>query len=46
MKYIIDLDALKECLYLLPTSYLEIGSVDLKDVIKMIDKFPKEKVNE
>lgn len=43
MKYIIDLDALKDCLDLLPTSYSDIGSVDLNDVKKMIDRFPKEK---
>ena len=43
MKYIIDLDALKDCLDLLPTSYSDIGFVDLNDVKKMIDRFPKEK---
>ena len=43
MKYIIDIDALKECLDLLPTSYSDIGSVELSDVKKMIDRFPKEK---
>lgn len=42
MKYIIDIDALKDCLDLLPTSYSDIGSVDLNDVKKMIDRFPKE----
>lgn len=46
MKYIIDIDALKDCLDLLPTSYTEIGSVDLHDVHAMIDRFPKEKVEE
>lgn len=43
MKYIIDIDALKECLDLLPTSYSDIGYVELEDVFKMIDRFPKEK---
>jgi hypothetical protein len=42
MKYIIDIDALKECLDLLPTS----GVVDIKDVQKMIDAFPKDKLND
>lgn len=42
MKYIIDIDALKDCLDLLPTSFSDIGCVELKDVIKMIDRFPKE----
>lgn len=44
MKYIIDIDALKDCLDLLPTSYSDVGYVELSDVKKMIDKFPKEKV--
>ena len=43
MKYIIDIDALKDCLDLLPTSYSDVGCVELKDVYKMIDRFPKEK---
>ena len=43
MKYIIDIDALKDCLDLLPTSYSDIGSVELNDVKRMIDRFPKEK---
>lgn len=43
MKYIIDIDALKECLDLLPTSFSDIGYVELEDVFKMIDRFPKEK---
>lgn len=43
MNYIIDIDALKECLDLLPTSFSDIGYVELKDVYKMIDRFPKEK---
>lgn len=42
MKYIIDIDALKDCLDLLPTSYSDIGYVDLIDVKKLIDRFPKE----
>lgn len=46
MKYIIDLDALKNCLDLLPTSYSDPGCVDLCDVKKMIDQFPKDKVND
>lgn len=46
MKYIIDLDALKNCLDLLPTSYSDPDYVDLCDVKKMIDQFPKDKVNE
>lgn len=43
MKYIIDIDALKECLDLLPRSYSDVGYVELSDVNKMIDAFPKEK---
>ena len=43
MKYIIDINALKDCLDLLPTSCSDIGCVELSDVKKMIDKFPKEK---
>lgn len=46
MKYIIDLDALKDCLNLLPTSYAAIGYVDLNDVEKMIDAFPKDEYEE
>ena len=42
MKYIIDIDALKECLDLLPV-YYDPNVVDLRDVKKLIDKFPKEK---
>lgn len=44
MKYIVDIDALKDCLDLLPTSYSDVGYVDLDDVMKMIDRFPKEEV--
>lgn len=43
MKYIIDIDALKDCLDLLPSSYSDPDYVDLGDVKKMIDRFPKEK---
>ena len=44
MKYVIDLDALKDCMDLL---HREIGSnhlarVYLMDVKKLIDRFPKE----
>ena len=46
MKYIIDLDALKDCLDLLPTSYSDTGFVDLCDVKKLIDRFPKDKADE
>ena len=46
MKYIIDIDALKDCLDLLPTSYTDIGCVDLNDVKKLIDRFPKEEFKE
>lgn len=44
MKYIVDLDSLKDCLGLLktPTSVNGIDCVYLKDVNEMIDKFPKE----
>lgn len=42
MKYIIDIDALKDCLDLLPV-YYDPNVVDLRDVKKLIDKFPKEK---
>ncbi len=45
MKYIIDIDALKNCLDLLPVSYSDIGCVDLDDVKKMIDRFPKDKID-
>lgn len=44
MKYIIDIDALKECLDLLPSLYSSPDYVDLGDVKKMIDRFPKEEV--
>ena len=45
MKYIIDIDALKACLDLLPISYSDVGYVELNDVKRMIDRFPKDKVN-
>ena len=45
MKYIIDIDALKDCLDLLPTSYSDIGCVDLNDVKKLIDRFPKDRAD-
>lgn len=44
MKYIIDLDALKECLNLLPKP-IRNGNLEyvcLQAVKEMIDKFPKE----
>lgn len=45
MEYIIDLDALKECLGLLSKAAVVNGynCVFLKDVCNMIDKFPKDK---
>jgi hypothetical protein len=46
MKYTIDIDALKDCLDLLPRSYSDVCCVDLGDVKKMIDAFPKEEVKE
>lgn len=51
MKYIIDLDALKECLDLLSRhNIVKNGQTDvcvvLCDVKNMIDRFPKEKFNE
>lgn len=45
MKYIIDIDALKDCLDLLPKSWSDskvYGYVRLSDVKSMIDRFPKE----
>ena len=44
MKYIIDLDALKNCLDLLnnPTIINGNPTVYLADVIEMIDRFPKD----
>lgn len=46
MKYIIDIDALKDCLDLLSTLCSNIGYVDLNDIKKMINRFPKEEVKE
>ena len=45
MKYIVDIDALKDCLDLLPSSHSDVGCVDLHDVKRLIDKFPKEGVD-
>ncbi len=45
MKYIIDIDALKDCLDLLQKTWSDdgvYGYVRLSDVKSMIDKFPKE----
>ena len=43
-KYIIDVDALKECINLLPKKYdgSNFTTVRLDDIIEMIDKFPKD----
>lgn len=43
-KYIIDVDALKECLNLLPKKYdgSNFTTVRIDDVLEMIDKFPKD----
>lgn len=42
-KYIVDVDALKECLNLLSKKYNgAIITVRLDDVIKLIEKFPKD----
>jgi len=46
MKYVIDIDALKKCINLLPTSYSEFGCIYLNDVIKLIDAFPKDQFKE
>ena len=45
MKYIIDIDALKSCLALLPKpiKYNNGACVYLEEVFDMIDAFPKEK---
>ena len=43
-KYIIDVDALKECINLLPKNYDgAITTVRIDDVLEMIDKFPKDR---
>lgn len=43
-KYVIDVDALKECIKLLPTRYdgSNFTTVRIDDVFEMIDKFPKD----
>ena len=46
MKYIIDLDALKECLELLAMPHKKNKLVSVEAVNKMIDKFPKEEFSE
>ena len=46
MKYIIDLDALKDCLELLATPHKKDMLVSVEAVNKMIDKFPKEECKE
>lgn len=48
MKYIIDLDALKECLDLLPNPMIcdDNECVYLIDVKEMINRFPKEEVKD
>ena len=45
MKYIIDVDLLKDCLDLIykPVTYSGNPCVYLNDVKEMIDKFPKDK---
>ena len=44
-KYVIDVDALKECIKLLPKKYdgSNFTTVRMDDVIEMIDKFPKDR---
>ena len=48
MKYIIDVDALKDCINLLPIPYRinGVNMVCLSEVQEMIDKFPKDKYKE
>ena len=46
MRYIIDLDALKDCLELLSVQRKKDNLVDIEAVKKMIDKFPKEEFKE
>lgn len=43
MKYIVDIDRLKDCLDLLPRSWSDDGCVEMHDVMEMIDRFPKKK---
>ena len=45
MKYIIDIDALKHCLDLLDRPCNSIYHVNLNDVYAMIDRFPKDKLD-
>lgn len=47
MKYVIDIDALKECLKLLPKPTVIHGNscVHLSEVFDMIDAFPKEEAD-
>lgn len=46
MKYIVDLDALKNCIALLPKpiKYGDNECVRITDVFDMVDAFPKEEV--
>ena len=47
MKYIIDIDALKDCLKLLPAYRINgLDHVDLNDVWEMINRFPKEEYDD
>ena len=46
MKYIVDLDALKDCLELLAMPRKKDKLVDVEAVKKMIDKFPKDEHKE
>ena len=48
MKYIVDLDALKECLNLIQRPFCYDGKdcVYLNDVKGLINSFPKEKIKE
>ena len=44
MKYIVDIDCLKECLGLLNQPVVNRDYVSLTHVIAMIDSFPKEDI--
>lgn len=48
MKYIVDIDALKDCLDLMTKPYCVNGrdTFYVEDVKSLIDAFPKEKVKE
>lgn len=46
MKYIVDINCLKECLGLLNQPVVNRDYVSLTHVIAMIDSFPKEEVND